>query len=183
MTLSSGAAIIANSATIKNTILAGSIDTITGSLAGSCGFFGTFVDAGYNISDDASCGFTATGSLNNTNPMLDPGGLENNGGPTQTISLAPGSPAIDAIPLANCTDQQSRPINTDQRGALRPDAGEVRCGIGAYESQDLAGQKDCDGKTISALVRHFGGLDAAAAALGFPTEKALLNAIRISCRG
>ena len=27
--------------------------------------------------------------------MLDPAGLQNNGGPTQTIALLPGSPAID----------------------------------------------------------------------------------------
>jgi hypothetical protein len=61
MTLSSGAAIIANSATIKNTILAGSINGITGSLAGSCGFYGTLIDAGYNISDDATCEFHCHG--------------------------------------------------------------------------------------------------------------------------
>jgi hypothetical protein len=113
--------------------------------------------------------------------MLDPGGLENNGGRTETISLVPGSPAIDAIPLEDCTDQDLNAINTDQRGALRPDAGEVRCDIGAYEFQDFAGQPNCHHKSVSALVRQFGSVDAAAAALGFPSEKALLNAIRTSC--
>ena len=42
--------------------------------------------------------FSNTGSLNNTNPDLS--GLASNGGPTQTIALLPGSPAIEAIPLA-----------------------------------------------------------------------------------
>ncbi len=72
-------------------------------------------DAGYNISDDATCGFSATGSRNSTNPMLDPAGLQNNGGPTATIALDSESPAIDAIPLADCTDLNSNPIHTDQR--------------------------------------------------------------------
>jgi hypothetical protein len=91
--------------------------------ASSCA--GTITDAGYNISDDNLCGFNATGSRNNTDPMLDPAGLANNGGPTQTIALLSGSPAIDAIPLANCTDEASppNPIITDQRlfPALMPE--------------------------------------------------------------
>jgi len=147
---------------------------------------GAITDAGYNISDDATCGFAKTGSANNgdnVDPMLSSDGLVNNGGPTETIALTAGSPAIDEIPLANCTDQASPPnrIITDQRGALRPDAGEVYCDIGAYEFQDFAGQPNCPGKSILALVRRFGSIEAAASALGFPSVQALLNAIRISC--
>jgi hypothetical protein len=93
-------------------------------------------DQGYNMSDDGSCGFNAVGSLSNTDPMFDPAGLSNNGGSTQTIALLPGSPAIDAIPLASCTDQSGSPVATDQRGFPRPDAGENVCDIGAYEFQD-----------------------------------------------
>src|SRR5262249_13543893 len=101
-------------------------------------FGGTIADAGYNISDDNTCGFTATGSLNNTNPMLNPAGLSNNGGPTQTIALLSGSPAIDAIPVADCTDQARtpNPIITDQRLFPRPDSEENLCDIGAYEFAD-----------------------------------------------
>jgi len=96
----------------------------------------TITDAGYNISDDDSCAFTAIGSRNSTDPKLDTAGLKNNGGLTKTIALLPGSPAIDAIPVAHCTDQASPPhrITTDQRGFPRPDAGETNCDIGAYES-------------------------------------------------
>jgi CSLREA domain-containing protein len=111
---------------------------LASSSGGNC--FGSITDAGYNISDDSSCGFNATGSHNNTDPELNPAGFANNGGPTQTIALLPGSPAIDAIPLANCNDQASppNPIITDQRGFPRPDAGEANCDIGAYEVQDAS---------------------------------------------
>jgi hypothetical protein len=127
----------------------------------------------------------ATGSRNSTNPILSTAGLANNGGPTETIALDPGSPAIDVIPLANCTDQASPPkrVNTDQRGALRPDIGETVCDIGAYEFQDLAGQPFCAVKSVSALILKFGSIERAVSPLGFPNVKALLNAIRISCGG
>jgi hypothetical protein len=75
---------------LKNTIL-------EASSGGDCGGVGSFIDAGYNIADDSTCNFSATGSHNNTDPKLDPAGLGNNGGPTQTIALLAGSPAIDAI--------------------------------------------------------------------------------------
>jgi hypothetical protein len=114
---------------LKSTILAGNSH-------GNC--LGIITDGGYNISDDSSCGFSAAGSLDNTDPQLDPAGLRNNGGPTQTIALLSGSPAIDAIPVADCTDLASppNPIITDQRLFPRPDATETNCDIGAYEVQD-----------------------------------------------
>ena len=73
---------------------------------------------------------------------LDPKGLQSNGGPTQTIALETGSPAIDAIPQASCTDQASPTPNrltTDQRGMPRPDPIDGfngPCDIGTYEFQD-----------------------------------------------
>jgi hypothetical protein len=146
-------------------------------------------DVGYNISDDNSCDFSATGSRNSTNPGLSSDGLVNNGGPTQTIALAPGSPAIDAIPVADCTDQSSppKPITTDQRGMPRPDFQELVCDIGAYEAQEtFAGQPrkaNCHGKSVSALSNQSGSIDAAASALGFASVKPLQNAIRTYCGG
>lgn len=96
---------------------------------------GTISDLGYNISDDSSCGFGASTSLNNTDPRLDPSGPQQNGGPTETVALRAGSPAIDTIPIPDCTDQGGNPLTTDQRGFSRPDAGEAFCDIGAYEFQ------------------------------------------------
>ncbi|MCQ3939330.1 MAG: hypothetical protein DPW18_20140, partial [Chloroflexi bacterium] len=62
-------------------------------------------------------------------PQLGP--LADNGGSTQTMSLLPGSPAIDAGGDDVCTD-------TDQRGATRPMDGDgdntATCDIGAFES-------------------------------------------------
>jgi len=115
--------------TVTNSILA----TDTG---GNCAGFGTppVTDGGYNISDDTTCGFTATGSSNSTNPLLATAGLVNNGGPTQTIALQAASPAVDVIPSgvgnANCP-------GFDQRGDPRPAPGFSNCDIGAYELQPI----------------------------------------------
>jgi hypothetical protein len=110
---------------------------LTASTGENCGTPPT--DVGYNISDNTSCGFIPRkGSANNLDPRLSLAGLANNGGPTLTIALQGGSPAIDAIPVASCTDQSSPPkrVTTDQRGFPRPDDGEPTCDIGAYEFQD-----------------------------------------------
>ncbi|MGH7923870.1 MAG: choice-of-anchor Q domain-containing protein [Candidatus Binatus sp.] len=93
-------------------------------------------DLNYNIEDDSSCGFSQPLSLNNTDPLLDPAGLQNNGGPTQTIALQDMSPAVDRIPVADCTDQQAmpQPLMTDQRLFARPDYDNLDfCDSGAYE--------------------------------------------------
>jgi CSLREA domain-containing protein len=76
---------------------------------------------GHNLlGTDQDCdGFDATGDFVNSNPKL--GKLKNNGGPTQTVALKKGSPAINKA-------AKSAP-NKDQRGEKRgkkPD-------IGAYE--------------------------------------------------
>jgi hypothetical protein len=81
----------------------------------------------YNIEDGTSCGFSeANHSLSNTDPLLDPARLQDNGGPTQTIALLPGSPAVDLVGQDVCP-----PPSTDQRGVERPQ-GEA-CDSGAFE--------------------------------------------------
>src|SRR5213079_1152122 len=56
---------------------------------------GTVTSHGYNLSSDDGGGvLTGPGDQINTNPLLGP--LQNNGGPTFTHALLPGSPAIDA---------------------------------------------------------------------------------------
>jgi YVTN family beta-propeller protein len=44
------------------------------------------------------------------------------------------------------------------------------------------GDANCFGKTVSALAKQYGTLDAAAEALGFPNVQALMKAIRVDCR-
>jgi uncharacterized repeat protein (TIGR01451 family)/CSLREA domain-containing protein len=77
---------------------------------------------GHNLESADTCGFGATGDMVNTDPLLGP--LQNNGGPTPTHALLPGSPAIDAGDNAACPA-------TDQRGVARPQGD--RCDVGAYE--------------------------------------------------
>jgi hypothetical protein len=86
---------------------------------------------GYNLSDDATCRFTGGTDMISTPAGLDPKGLQNNGGPTQTIALLPTSAAVDAIPVASCTDTNGNPVTKDQRGDTRPQG--KGCDIGAYE--------------------------------------------------
>lgn len=65
--------------------------------------------------------------------------LANNGGPTQTLALIPGSAAVDTADNAQCA---AAPVSgLDQRGVARPQG--VKCDIGAFElaapvSADLA---------------------------------------------
>jgi hypothetical protein len=82
---------------------------------------GEFTDDGHNISSDASFNFTGT-SKKNTNPRLAP--LADNDGPTKTMALNAGSPAIDA------GDDAAAPA-TDQRGIDRPSG--AHSDIGAFE--------------------------------------------------
>ena len=83
---------------------------------------GTITDGGHNLSSDLTGGFTSPTSRNNVDPQLGP--LDENGGPTPTVALLSGSPAIDAA------DPAASPA-ADQRGVLRP-VGSLP-DIGAFE--------------------------------------------------
>ena len=108
------------------TTVAGTI--VAGSRSGDCS--GTVTDAGYNLSDDGTCGFTAgQNSLPETDPDLGP--LADNGGTTETQAPGPTSPALDRIPLDTFVDGVILCPGTDQRGVARPQA--VGCDIGSVE--------------------------------------------------
>jgi hypothetical protein len=87
----------------------------------------TITSNGHNIENPADqCDFDhATDQVNIRAPMLGP--LQDNGGPTETHALLPGSVAIDWIPDSLCA------VDTDQRGEPRP-AGDG-CDVGAFEVQ------------------------------------------------
>jgi hypothetical protein len=128
-----GGAIDGGSLNLKGVLLAGNTG---GNCPGP-----TPTDLNYNISSDNTCSFSAGSSLNSTDPKLDPAGLQNNGGPTDTIALQGTSPAIDRIPVADCTDQQTtpEPLLTDQRLYGRPDPANLNfCDSGAYEIHAVA---------------------------------------------
>lgn len=90
--------------TLKNSIL-------SPNAAADTNIFGPVVDAGYNLSSDQQDTLTNATSLNGVDPVLAPFG--NYGGPTPTMALLPGSPAIDGA------DPADFPA-TDQRGVPRP---------------------------------------------------------------
>ena len=65
------------------------------------------------------------------------GTLANNGGPTQTIDLLPGSPAINPGSVALAVDANGNPLTTDQRGIGYPRIHDGTVDIGALESSDI----------------------------------------------
>ncbi len=108
---------------MKNVIVANS------SSSGNC--VGVVTSLGHNLSDDASCSLTGPGDLNNIPAGLDPGGLQNNGGLTETVALLPTSQAKNAVPLSYCTDASGASVPADQRGVSRPQG--PSCDIGSFE--------------------------------------------------
>lgn len=104
---------------------------IANNTGGNCSGF--LFSRGYNLISDSTCHLHGPGDRNSVDPKLGP--LQNNGGPTQTMALLEGSPAIDAGNPHGCTSGPIR-LKTDQRGFPRPDKEDRNgCDIGAYERQ------------------------------------------------
>jgi CSLREA domain-containing protein len=91
--------------------------------------------SGYNIESGVSCGFTAVGDQQSTDPMI--GLLGSYGGPTHTLILLAGSPAIDAGNPSGCGDGFGGLLELDQRAFAREVDGDGNssaiCDVGAYE--------------------------------------------------
>ena len=108
--------------TLRNSIIAHT------SMGANCNV--NITDGGYNIEDKDDCGLSAANhSQSDTDPNLDPSGLQANGGLTKTIALQGTSPAVDAIPPG--TNDCGTTVTTDQRGVPRPQ--DPQCDVGAYE--------------------------------------------------
>ncbi len=134
---------------VKSTIVA----LNTGS-SSSPDVLGPFYSLGFNLigKKDESVGFTKptdqTGTIGSPlDPKLDPNGLQNNGGPTKTIALLFGSPAIDKATSAG-VPLRTNDLTTDQRDTGFPRtfndpnvpnaAGGDGTDIGAFEVQTAA---------------------------------------------
>ncbi len=72
------------------------------------------------------------GNIVGVNPLLGP--LQNNGGPTETMALLAGSPAIGAGSVALAVEANGNPLTTDQRGPGYPRIVNGTVDIGAYEA-------------------------------------------------
>jgi subtilisin family serine protease len=112
---------------VNNSIISGNTG---GDVVRHGNFTNTFISGGFNIvgSGTASGAFNQTGDQVGVDPLL--GSLGNNGGPTPTYTLLPGSPAINRGNPAIVS-----PPASDQRGTGFP---RIRGGvidIGAVESQ------------------------------------------------
>jgi hypothetical protein len=119
---------------LKNSILT------TASPSGNA--YGSWYDAGNNISSDKTCRFSASTSRNSTDPRL--GALANNGGATATMALQRGSPAIDKA-------AEVLGLVADQRGQSRPSG--PASDIGAYEAASyiIQGQATTGASAITNL--------------------------------
>jgi peptidyl-prolyl cis-trans isomerase SurA len=91
-------------ATAQNSVIAGNLQGCAGKVSSK----------GYNLTDDQRCGFSASGDLNSDAPRI--GTLAANGGPTQTIALTGGSPAIDAGAPTAAPIRPAGMLTVDQRG-------------------------------------------------------------------
>jgi HYR domain len=103
----------------------------SGSAVGPGVSLGRVASGGHNLASDMSCPFAAVSDQNTVNPLLGP--LADNGGPTPTMALGAGSPAIDAGDDASCP-------STDQRGVTRPQG--PHCDIGAFEHTSTGNDAD-----------------------------------------
>jgi hypothetical protein len=111
-----------SSLNLINTIVANNLNSP------NCWYSEPLTSQGNNLANDSSCNLTASGDQQGVNPLLAP--LAHYGGPTWTMALLTGSPAIDTGSLTTCP-------STDQRGFSRPIDGDGNtspiCDIGAYE--------------------------------------------------
>jgi hypothetical protein len=107
--------IVGGTFSMGNTMVAGNTLTAGGAVANQ--IKGAVTSLGYNLIGAAPnmtlTGTTTGNQLNVANALLDPDGLVLNGGPTRTIALMTGSPAIDKGKLQGG-------VTTDQRGRTRP---------------------------------------------------------------
>jgi hypothetical protein len=103
---------------------------------------GEIISRGHNLDSDGTCNLDSNGDIAFGFANLGP--LADNGGPTLTHALLPGSDVLDAGDPTACA---AEPVGgVDQRGYPRP-AG-AGCDIGAFEAGDYDGDGVIDGVDV-----------------------------------
>jgi hypothetical protein len=163
--------------TLENTIVAGNaaangLGDTTGAPTPGPNVDGAVTSSGHNllgVATDAT-GFTGTGDQTGANPMLM--ALANNTGPTRTMALAPGSPAIDAGVAAGASFDQRGLSRTYDDAGVADAATSDGTDIGAFERQpfcnpscptDIIAPNDAD--SCGAIVTYTEPSDAACGAI------------------
>jgi len=126
----------AGTATLDNSIVALNTNGI-GSAAAADDIAGAVSSASAdNLIGTGGSGGLTNGTKHNLVGVVNPrlGTLADNGGPTQTIALLPGSPAINAGSNALAADAQGKALTTDQRGIGFPRIVDGTVDIGAFEA-------------------------------------------------
>lgn len=127
---------------LTNSIIAGNTDASVISTSPDC--YSDFTSDGDNftvvgpniIQNLDGCEVVGdVSSILSIDPLFDPAGLADNGGPTQTLALQASSPALDVGDNGSCEP-------TDQRGTVRPQG--AACDLGAFELEP-----DADGDGIA----------------------------------
>ena len=94
--------------------------------------FGNAATANFSlIQSNAASIIDPSTDIFGVSPLLGP--LGNYGGPTETVPLLSGSPAIDAGSVSLAVDPSGNPLTTDQRGIGYPRTQNGAVDIGAFE--------------------------------------------------
>ncbi len=125
-----GGVLVVGTLDLGNTLLSGNL-AATGPDCMAAGDGGVINSLNFNLfGSTTDCVITGLGLNDQTDvdPALTP--LANNGGPTATMAIAPGSAALDAADNETCQPDDQRTITRPQDGDL---VGGAQCDIGAYE--------------------------------------------------
>lgn len=139
---------------MTSTIVANSITEFNDLVNNSIASGSTDLSGGFNLVMTNS-GASGVGITVTADPLLGP--LANNGGPTETMALLAGSPAINAGKQVEKGPEGSTELTTDQRG---PDFVRIvggRVDMGAFEDQlsdDTASESEnaTEGQAITSIV-------------------------------
>jgi hypothetical protein len=148
-TTSGGIDIQNGSTVLFNSLVAGNFTGPSGTTASDINGRASSSSANNLIGTGGSGGLT-DGMNQNLVGVSDPGlgPLADNGGPTQTVALLAGSPAVDAGSVALAVDPAGQALPFDQRGTGFPRTVNGTVDIGAFQAQSVATQLVLGGITV-----------------------------------